>query len=41
MHPMRDGSAAGQLMTVTLASGKILYGNGGPPNAAGPGPTVN
>jgi hypothetical protein len=40
MHPMRDGSAAGQLLTVVTADGKTLYGNGGPPGGGG-GPVVN
>ncbi len=40
MHPMRDGSAAGSLMTVVTADGKTLYGNGGPPGA-NVGPAVN
>ena len=31
MHPMRDGSAAGQLMSVTTADGRILSGQGGNP----------
>jgi hypothetical protein len=33
MHPMRDGSSAGQLLTVATADGRVLYGNGGPPAA--------
>jgi hypothetical protein len=41
MHPMRDGSAAGQLMTVVTADGKTLYGNGGPPGGGAAGPAVN
>jgi hypothetical protein len=40
MHPMRDGSSAGSLMTVVTADGKTLYGNGGPPGADR-GPAVN
>jgi hypothetical protein len=36
IHPMRDGSLSGTLMTVTLADGRLLYGAGhdikaGPP----------
>jgi hypothetical protein len=45
LHPMRDGSLSGTLMTVTLADGRLLYGPGndikaGPPGdgAAGGGP---
>jgi hypothetical protein len=41
MHPMRDGSSAGQMMTVVTADGKTLYGNGGPPRAPGAAPAVN
>ena len=29
MHPMRDGTAAGQVMAVTTADGKVWFGNGG------------
>ena len=34
MHPMRDGSAAGQLMSVTLPGGQIFDGQGIKPVAA-------
>jgi hypothetical protein len=40
MHPMRDGSSAGQLTTVVTADGRTLYGNGGPPGGGG-APVVN
>ena len=29
MHPMRDGTSAGQVMTVTTADGHVWFGNGG------------
>jgi hypothetical protein len=41
MHPMRDGSSAGQMMSAVTADGKTLYGNGGPPRAAGEAPAIN
>ncbi len=34
MHPLRDGTSGGQLLTVVTADGKTLYGNGGPPGGA-------
>jgi hypothetical protein len=47
IHPMRDGSFSGTLMTVTLADGRLLYGPGndikaaafpgGPPGESGAG----
>jgi hypothetical protein len=45
IHPMRDGSNAGTLMTVTLADGRLLYGPGndivGTPSGATVGPGVS
>ncbi len=41
MHPMRDGSSAGQMMSAVTADGKTLYGNGGPPRAVGEAPAIN
>lgn len=35
LHPLRDGTSAGQLLTVVTAEGKTLYGNGAAPGAAG------
>lgn len=44
IHPMRDGSLSGTLMTVTLADGRLLYGPGydikaGPPPQPGAAPS--
>ena len=36
IHPMRDGSLAGTLITVTLPDGRVLYGPGNDIKAVGP-----
>jgi hypothetical protein len=38
IHPMRDGSLSGTLITVTLADGRLLYGPGNDIKAVGPPP---
>jgi len=37
LHPLRDGSFGGQLISVTLPNGKVLGGQRGPGGAGGPG----
>ncbi len=38
IHPMRDGSPAGSLVSITLADGRILGAGGGPPPDTGNAP---
>jgi hypothetical protein len=41
MHPMRDGTSAGQLMSVTLPGGQIFDGQGIKPATGVAAPTAN
>jgi hypothetical protein len=38
IHPMRDGSLSGTLITVTLPDGRLLYGPGNDIKSVGPPP---